>query len=113
MIGKIIGAAVGAKAAKESKALGGVTGFVTAAAVPFVLKRLSIPTMIVMGAGGYAAKRFFEKREAQDTAQNLSGAKIKSPATTPGTDTGTVIDPPPGGGTNGSGKLGTPTAGTA
>ena len=113
MIAKIIGAAVGAKAAKESKALGGATGAALGAVVPFVVRRLSIPTMLVMGAGGYAAKRFFDKKQAEDKAEGLSGAHVKNPGSAPETSTGSVIDPPPGGTTNGSGKANAPVAGTA
>lgn len=65
MIRKLIGAAIGASVAKKHPAAGGVTGAVLASAVPFVLTRLSLPAMVVMGVGGYAAKRFMDRRGPQ------------------------------------------------
>lgn len=65
MIGKIIGAAAGAKAAEKTSAIGGPLGAALGAAAPFVLRKMSIPAMLVIGAGGYAAKKYLDKREAQ------------------------------------------------
>jgi len=103
MIGKIIGAALGAKAAKESKSVGGATGAALGAALPFVIRRMSLPTMLAIGAGGYLAKRTFDKKDAESTAKSLSGTKVKNPGAAPSTKTGSVIDNPPGGATNGKG----------
>jgi len=61
MIRKLIGAAIGARVAKRHPAAGGATGVVIASAVPFVLKRLSLPGMIALGVGGYVAKRVIDK----------------------------------------------------
>lgn len=63
MIRKIIGGAIGAKLAKGHPALGGASGVAIATAVPFVLSRLSLPTMVALGVGGYVAKRYLDKRE--------------------------------------------------
>ncbi|MBV7265413.1 hypothetical protein [Erythrobacter ani] len=63
MLGKIIGAAVGGKVAQQTKSIGGPTGAMIGAAVPFVLSRMSIPAMIALGVGGYAAKKFFGKSD--------------------------------------------------
>jgi hypothetical protein len=65
MIRRLIGAAIGASVAKRHPAAGGITGAVLASAVPFVLTRISLPAMVVMGVGGYAAKRFMDRREPQ------------------------------------------------
>ncbi len=108
MIGKIIGAALGAQAAKKSKNVGGASGAAIGAAVPFVLRRISIPTILAMGAGGFIAKKLFDKKSAEDKAQKLSGTDLKTPGSAPDAETGSVIDPPPGGATNGSGKRATP-----
>lgn len=62
MMRKLIGAAIGASVAKRHPAAGGVTGAVLASAVPFVLTRISLPAMVVLGAGGYVAKRLFAKQ---------------------------------------------------
>ncbi|MGB3712361.1 MAG: hypothetical protein WA985_11810 [Erythrobacter sp.] len=104
MIGKIIGAAVGAKAAKQSRAMGGATGAALGAALPFIIRRMSIPAMLAVGAGGYFAKRAYDEKEAENKAKNLSGTTVKNPAAAPSTKTGSVIDNPPGGATNGTGK---------
>lgn len=65
MLKKIIGAAIGAKLAKNSPAVGGATGAALGAAVPWVLGRLSIPGMIALAAGGYVAKRVLDSKEPQ------------------------------------------------
>jgi hypothetical protein len=66
MLKKIIGAAIGAKLAKNSPAVGGATGAALGAAVPFVLSRISLPTMIALGVGGYVVKRYLDKQEAAE-----------------------------------------------
>ena len=69
MLQKIIGAAIGAKLAKNSPAVGGATGAALGAAVPFVLSRISLPTMVVLGVGGYLAKRWLDKDTAEQAPQ--------------------------------------------
>jgi hypothetical protein len=76
MIRKLIGAAVGASLAKRNPAAGGVTGAMLASAVPFVLSRISLPAMAAIGVGGYLAKRYMDKRDAQP-------APAPTPASTP------------------------------
>lgn len=65
MLKHMIGAAIGSKMAKNSPAAGGATGAMIGAAIPLVLSRISVPAMLVMGAGGYLAKRHFDKKEAE------------------------------------------------
>jgi hypothetical protein len=65
MIRKLIGAAIGASLAKKHPAAGGATGVVLATAVPFIISRVSLPAMIVLGAGGYVAKRYMDKKAAE------------------------------------------------
>ena len=67
MLRKIIGAAVGAKLLKNSPAVGGAAGVALGTAVPFVMARLSLPTMVLLGVGGYAAKRWIDQ-QPKDTA---------------------------------------------
>ena len=71
MIRKLIGAAIGASVAKKHPAAGGVTGVVLASAVPFVLRRLSLPGMIAMGVGGYVAKRYMDRQQSPRDARAL------------------------------------------
>lgn len=63
MIRKLIGAAIGARMAKGHPALGGATGVALATAVPFVISRVSFPAMVVLGLGGYVAKRYLDQRQ--------------------------------------------------
>jgi len=104
MIKQMIGAAIGSKMIKSSPATGGAVGTVIGTALPFVLSRMRLSTMVMLGAGGYLAKRYLDEREAEETAQDakdVSGVAKKKPARPPRSKTGSVIDPPPGGATKG------------
>jgi hypothetical protein len=71
MIGKLIGAAAGAQAAKHTAKIGGTGGAVLGAlAVPLV-RRMSLPALLALGAGGYAYKKWSDRREA-DAAKRKS-----------------------------------------
>jgi hypothetical protein len=81
MIGKIIGAIAGSKMAKRtsgvSEPFGAVAGLVTATA----LRRMSIPAMIALAAGGYFAKKTFDKKhESTGTPAGSGKRKSKTPA---------------------------------
>jgi hypothetical protein len=41
---------------------------VLASAVPFIVSRISLPAMVVIGVGGFVAKRYFDQREPNDTS---------------------------------------------
>lgn len=100
MLKHMIGAAIGSKMAKSSPAAGGAAGAMIGAAIPFVVSRISIPTMLMLGAGGYLAKRYMDEKEEQEAAaktKEVSGVAKKKPARAPRSKTGSVIDPPPGG----------------
>ncbi len=75
MLRQIIGAALGSKVAAQAPAIGGATGVAIATAVPFIVSRMSIPAMLVIGAGSYAAKRYFDtkKAEAEEQPATLVG----------------------------------------
>jgi hypothetical protein len=64
MMRKIVGAAIGAKLAKNSPALGGATGAALATAVPFIIARASLPSLVMLGAAGYFLKRRHDQRES-------------------------------------------------
>lgn len=80
MIGKIIGAGIGAKAAQHTSKIGGPWGAAIGAAAPMVLRRLSIPAMIALAAGGYAVKKLTEKK---DEPQNATSKKKTAPQVEP------------------------------
>ena len=65
MIGKIIGAFVGDKLAKQTSAVGGAGGAALGVVAATVLRRMSLPAMLVLSAGGYVAKKVLDKREAK------------------------------------------------
>ncbi|MEP2234144.1 MAG: hypothetical protein ABJM58_01535 [Alteripontixanthobacter sp.] len=77
MIGKVIGAALGSKVAKNTRGIGGTTGAALGAFAPAVLARLSIPTMLAVAAGGYAYKKYQDKQ----TAKAKTPPKVASSAT--------------------------------
>lgn len=85
MLKRIIGAAIGAKLAKNSPVVGGATGATLGAAVPWVLGRISLPGMIALAAGGYVAKRYMERRVASGDLRKLPPPAVAKPvpATTP------------------------------
>ena len=64
MIGKIIGAFVGDRVAKQTSGMGGATGAALGVVAASAIRRLSLPAMVVLGAGGYLAKRHLDKRNA-------------------------------------------------
>ena len=63
MIGKVIGAFVGDRLAKQTGGIGGASGAALGVVATTVLRRMSLPTMLALGVGGYVAKRVLDKRE--------------------------------------------------
>ena len=62
MLGKIFGAFVGGKIAEKTSGVGGPTGAALGVLAPAILRRLSLPGMLALAAGGYVAKRLGEKK---------------------------------------------------
>ena len=81
MIGKVIGAFVGDKIAKQTSGVGGATGAALGVVATTVLRRMSLPAMIAIGAGGYVAKKMLDKR-ADKTAHQTPPETSTAPATT-------------------------------
>lgn len=65
MIGKLIGAFVGDKIAKQTSGVSGASGAVMGVAATTLLRRLSLPAMLAIGAGGYLAKKAVDKQKAR------------------------------------------------
>lgn len=63
MIGKIIGGLVGAQASKNIRSIGGPGGAILGAIAVPVIARMRLPTLLLLGAGGYVAKKLIDKEE--------------------------------------------------
>ena len=66
MIGKVLGAVVGAQAAQHTAKIGGAGGALLGAASVGLLRRMSIPALLAIGAGGYAYKKWSDRREGEN-----------------------------------------------
>lgn len=66
MIGKIIGAYAGDKLAKKTSGIGGAGGAALGVIAASVLRRMSLPAMIALGAGGYVAKKLYERNDVKN-----------------------------------------------
>lgn len=64
MIGKLIGAAAGAKIAEHTRGVNGPGGAVLGAAAVAMARRFGPMGMLAAVAGSYALKRYNEKRQA-------------------------------------------------
>lgn len=76
MIGRLIGAAIGSQAAKQTSAIGGTAGAAMGFLVPTVLRRMSIPAMLALAGGAYAFKKFSDKNDEQRRAETLSNTLV-------------------------------------
>jgi len=67
MLGKLIGAAIGAKTASNMRGgLGGPGGALLGAVAVPVIRRLGPLGMIVAAAGGYAFKRYNDQKQGRN-----------------------------------------------
>jgi hypothetical protein len=66
MLGKIFGAMAGKTTAEHSGAMGGKTGAILGLAGATLLKRVSLPGLIAVTVGGYALKKWKDKRDAEE-----------------------------------------------
>ena len=71
MLGKIFGALAGKRMAEHTGGLGGTGGALLGAAGATMLKRMSLPGLIAVTVGGYALKKWKNKRDAE-TAKRKS-----------------------------------------
>ena len=79
MITKVIGAFAGDKLARTIGGSGGATGAALGVVAATVLRRMSLPAMIALGAGGYLAKKFFDG-PTPDATKNEPPKTSKAPA---------------------------------
>ncbi|GAA4647550.1 hypothetical protein GCM10023115_55120 [Pontixanthobacter gangjinensis] len=71
MFGKILGAFIGSKAAQQTRNIGGPAGAAIGVASTILLRRMSLPAMAAVAVGGYAFKKFAEKKNAGNTPSNV------------------------------------------
>lgn len=65
MFGKLIGAIAGAKTAKHTRGVNGTGGALMGVATMAMARRFGPAGMIAAAVGGYALKRYNEKRHAK------------------------------------------------
>lgn len=63
MIGKIIGAIAGSQASRFTRSIGGTGGAVLGMVAVPIIRRMRFGTLLVLGAGGYVAKKLMDKRD--------------------------------------------------
>lgn len=66
MIGKILGAIAGSQVAEHTSSVSGPVGAVLGAGSVALVKRLSIPALLAVTVGGYALKKWTDKRNTED-----------------------------------------------
>ena len=81
MLGKIFGALAGKRMAEHTSGLGGTGGALLGAAGATMLKRMSLPGLIAVTVGGYALKKWKNKRDAE-TAKRKSFETPPRPSAT-------------------------------
>lgn len=64
IIGAVIGAKLAGKSPKADSAAGATTGALAASAIPYIISRMSLPSMLAIGGVGYLLKRQHDKKEA-------------------------------------------------
>lgn len=62
IVGAIIGAKLAGKTPKADSAAGATTGAIAASAIPFIISRMSLPSLLAIGAGGYLLKKRSERK---------------------------------------------------
>jgi hypothetical protein len=86
MIKNIIGAAVGANIAKNTKVDNG-TGAILGSLAPALIARMSLPAMVAIGVGGYMFKRHRDKQNGVSTTGHTAAKLNDSTSATSGRST--------------------------
>ncbi|EAQ29135.1 hypothetical protein NAP1_00145 [Erythrobacter sp. NAP1] len=76
MLRNVIGALVGSQVTKQVPIAGGTAGALLGSAIPFALKRMSLPTMLAVGAGGYFLKKYRDDKRARESEVQIAGTSI-------------------------------------
>jgi len=63
IVGKIIVAVAGSKVAKHSSGMSGPFGAMAGVVMASALRKMSVPAMVALAAGGYFAKRAMDLRQ--------------------------------------------------
>lgn len=69
MFGKIIGAVLGSKLSESTRGVGGSGGAILGMGAVALAKRASLPLLVVLTAGGYFAKKHFDKKQAAEAKE--------------------------------------------
>lgn len=80
MIGKMIGAFVGEKVARQTDGIGGATGAVLGVVAATVLRRMSLPGILAVGAGAYLYKKYSDRQDDAVQAAATPPTKAKKRA---------------------------------
>lgn len=83
MFGKIIGAIAGKKLASHSSGISSSGGALLGAGAVTILRRLSPLGLVAALAGGYAAKRYYDKKHDGQSAAASEKSKAKKAAASP------------------------------
>lgn len=76
MIGKILGAVIGSKAAaSHAGGLGGTGGALMGAGAAALLRRMGPVGLVAAVVGGYALKRYSDKRDARTAGHPAAGPR--------------------------------------
>ncbi len=76
MIGKIIGALAGAQAAQSMRGVNGPVGAILGATSVAMVRRMSLPALVAVAAGGYMWKRMQEKGKAAEGSAGPAKASL-------------------------------------
>lgn len=76
MIGKIVGAIAGSQVAKHVRGIDGTGGAVLGVAATAVLRRMGPVGLVATAVGGYALKKYADRRKAAQTGTVAPAASI-------------------------------------
>ena len=80
MIGKLIGAGVGAALSKETRKIEGPTGAILGALAVPLITRLRIPTLLALAGGGYLVKKLADKNASEPARTDVPPVRSSASA---------------------------------